>query len=99
MPDNHELGAILEAYKRFLLQENDDELGLSYPKNVALKAIQDFYRNMILEAIGEDEEQVLPDPKKDNYDAVQRCVGRNQLRQQLRQNITAQFKGDSDVVL
>ena len=45
-----------------------------------------------LELIGEDEEQLLPNPANDNYDAIQRLVGRNQQRAQLRKAAKERFK-------
>ena len=46
----------------------------------------------VLDMIGEDEEQLLPNPANDNYDAIQRLVGRNQQRAQLRQAAKERFK-------
>lgn len=53
-------------------------------------------RKEIEGAIGEDEEQQLPNPGVDNFKAVERCVGRNQLRQQLRAKLLPPTKEDND---
>ena len=67
-------------------------IDVSGAKRLAIKAIQAHYRAEVLDMIGEDEEQLLPNSANDNYDAIQRLVGRNQQRAQLRKAAKERFK-------
>lgn len=56
-------------------------------KRIPKETREAIYKDLMA-IIGDDEEQVLPHPLLNNYDGVQRCVGRNQFRAELRQKIS-----------